>query len=92
MNQEDDAMTRILLSYVGLLAERHAYGPSDGFELLLWDDLLLKQPTLVSAQEKTELVNLIIRSNSWVSFDLNTGMLELIDIDAWADVLGNRDH
>jgi hypothetical protein len=30
--------------------------------------------------------------DAWVSFNVDTGMLELIDIDAWADVLEHRDH
>jgi hypothetical protein len=92
MNQDDCTLSRLLLSYVGLLAERHAYGPGDGFEFLLWDDLLLKQPTLVSREEKKELVNLIIRTDAWVSFNLQTGMLQLIEIDDWRIVLDNRDH
>ena len=92
MNQDDCTLTRLLLSFVGLMAERHAYGPGDGFEFVLWDDLLLKQPTLVSTEEKQELVSLIIRMDAWVSFNVDTGMLELIDIDAWADVLEHREH
>jgi hypothetical protein len=92
MSRDDCTMTRLLLSYVGLLGERHAYGPGDGFEFVLWDDLLLKEPTLVSREEKKEIVNLIIRTNAWVSFNVDTGMLELIDIDAWRIVLENRDH
>ena len=92
MNRDDCTLTRLLLSYVGLLGERHAYGPGDGFEFLLWDDLLLKQPTLVSREEKKELVSLIIRTDAWVSFNMQTGMLQLIDIDAWRIVLENRDH
>jgi hypothetical protein len=92
MNRDDCTLTRLLLSFVGLLAERHAYGPGDGFEFLLWDDLLLVKPTLVSIEEKTELVSLIIRMNAWVGFNVDTGMLELIDIEAWADVLEHRDH
>jgi hypothetical protein len=92
MNQDDCTLSRLLLSFVGLLAECHAYGPGDGFEFVLWDDLLLKQPTLVSREEKKELVNLIIRTEAWVSFNLETGMLQLIDIDAWRIVLEHRDH
>ena len=92
MNRDDCTLTRLLLSYVSLLAEPHAYGPGDGFEVLLWDDLLLKQPTLVSPEEKQELVSLIIRTDAWVSFNLDTGMLQLIDIDAWRIMLENRDH
>jgi hypothetical protein len=92
MNKDDCTLTRLLLSFVGLLAERHAYGPGDGFEFFLWDDLLLKKPTLVSLEEKKELVSLIIRTNAWVSFNLDTGMLQPIEIDAWSIVLENRDH
>ncbi len=92
MNHEDCTLAQLLLSYVGLLAERHSYAPGDNFELLLWDDLLLAKPTLVSAEEKNELVSLIIRTDAWVSFNLETLMLQLIDIDAWRIVLENRDH
>jgi hypothetical protein len=92
MSRDDCTLARLLLSYVALLAERHAYGPGDNFELALWDDLLLVKPTLVSIDEKKELVSLIIRTDAWVSFNLQTGMLQLIDIDAWRIVLENRDH
>jgi hypothetical protein len=92
MSQDDCTLARLLLSYVGLIAELHSYGPGDGFEFLLWDDLLLTKPTLVSLDEKHELVSLIIRCDAYVTFNLQTGMLQLIDIDAWRIVLENRDH
>jgi hypothetical protein len=92
MIRDDCTLSRLLLSYVGLLAERHSYGPGDNFELILWDDLQLAQPGIVSIDEKNELVNLIIRCDAWVAFNLDTGMLQLIDIDAWRIVLENRDH
>jgi hypothetical protein len=92
MNRNDCTLARLLLSYVSLLAERHSYGPGDNFELLLWDDLQLAKPTLVSLDEKKELISLIIRTDAWVSFNLDTSMLQLIDIDAWRIVLENRDH
>jgi hypothetical protein len=92
MSQEDCTLHRLLLSYVSLMAERHAYGPGDNFEFLLWDDLLLAQPKLVSIEEKHELVGLIIRTDAWVTYDVESGMCRLIDIDAWADVLEHRDH
>jgi hypothetical protein len=57
MIQDDCTLSRLLLSFVGLLAERHAYGPSDGFEFVLWDDLLLentpRQHILYSGGELT---------------------------------------
>jgi hypothetical protein len=92
MNRDDCTLAKLLLSFVGLLAERHAYGLGDGLEFVLWDDLLLVKPTLVSTEEKKELVSLIIRTDAWVSFNLEIGMLQLIDIDAWRIVLANRDH
>ena len=92
MIRDDCTLSRLLLSYVGLLAERHSYGPGDNFELILWDDLQLAQPRIVSIDEKNELVSLMIRCDAWVAFNLDTGMLQLIDIDAWRIVLENRDH
>jgi len=92
MIRDDCTLSRLLLSYVGLLAERHSYGPGDNFELILWDDLQLAQPGIVSIDEKNELVSLMIRCDAWVAFNLDTGMLQLIDIDAWRIVLENRDH
>jgi hypothetical protein len=92
MSREDCTLHRLLLSYVSLMAERHAYGPGDNFEFLLWDDLLLAKPTLVSIEEKHELVSLIIRTDAWVTYDVERRMLRLIDIDAWRIVLENRDH
>jgi hypothetical protein len=92
MSQDDCTIGGILLNYVSLLAELNTYGPGDGFEFKLWDDLLLEKPTLVEPDIKQELVSLIIRTDSWVSFNLETGMLQLIDIDAWRIVLENRDH
>jgi hypothetical protein len=92
MNADDGTLHQLLLSYVSLLAERHAYGPGDNFELLLWDDLMRAQPTLVSLDEKKELVSLIIRTDAWVSFNLDIGMLQVIELDAWRIMLENRDH
>jgi hypothetical protein len=31
-------------------------------------------------------------SDHWVSFNMQTGMLQLIDIDAWRSLLERRDH
>jgi hypothetical protein len=91
MNRDDSTRAQLLLSYVGLLAERHAYGPGDAFEFALWDDLKRDPPTLVSIAERNELIALSIQCDAWVSFNVHTGMLQLIDIDAWPIVLENRD-
>jgi hypothetical protein len=92
VSPHDGTRRRLLLSYVSLLAERHAYGPADGFEFRLWDDLLRAQPTLVSLDEKYELVSLIMRTDAWVTYDLASGRLQLIDLDAWRIMLEHRDH
>jgi hypothetical protein len=92
MSRDDDTLRKLLVSYVGLLAERHACGPGDGFEFRLWDDLHRPKPTLVSGDEKDELISLIIRTDAWVTFNLKRAMLQFIDLDAWRIVLKNRDH
>jgi hypothetical protein len=92
MSDRDGTIRDLLLSYVGLLAERHAYGPGEGFEYALWDDLLRPAPTLVSEEERAELVDLVLMSGCWVSFDLQTGMLQLLDVRDWASLLERRDH
>jgi hypothetical protein len=88
----ENTLQNLLLSYVVLVLERNGYGPGDNGEFRLWDDLLKKEPELVSREEKQELVSLIIRLDQWVSFNVSTGMLQLIDIDAWRIMLENRDH
>jgi hypothetical protein len=92
MRDEGCTIRQLLWSYVGFLAERHAYGPGEGFEYALWDDILLPVPTLVSREEWAELASLVIRSGCWVSFNIKTGILQLIDIDAWRSLLECRDH
>jgi hypothetical protein len=92
MRDRDRTIRELLLSYVGLLAERHAYGPGEGFEYALWDDLLRPAPTLVSEDERGELVDLVLMSGCWVSFDLQTGMLQLLDVRDWVSLLERRDH
>jgi hypothetical protein len=74
------------------MAERHSYGPGENFEFLLWDDLLLKKPALVSLEEQMELIALIIRTDAWVTYDFETCMWRLIELDAWRIMLENRDH
>jgi hypothetical protein len=92
MDEQIRKMRELLLSYVGLLAERHLYAPGDNFEYVLWDDLLKKNPELVDREEKAEIVTLIIRTDAWVTFDVDSGMFALIDIDAWRLLLQKRGH
>jgi hypothetical protein len=92
MGKEDCTLHRLLLSYVGLLAERHAFAPGDAFEYQLWDDIKRKKPTLVSKSEQKELVALSIRTDAWVTYNVDTRMFELVEMDAWCDMLRHRDH
>jgi hypothetical protein len=89
---ERETMQKLLLSYVGLMAERHAHGPGEGFEYKLFDDLLRPTPTLVSAEEKDELTYLAESLQQWVSFDVETGMLQLVDFSEWEELLKRRGH
>jgi hypothetical protein len=88
----EQTLHTLLLSYVALILERHGDRPGDNGEFRLWDDLFLPKPTLVSSDEQHELISLIIRTDAWVTFDLDVGRLQLIDIDAWRLVLEHRDH
>jgi hypothetical protein len=92
MSDEECTIRQLLLSYVALLAERHAYAPDENFEYALWDDLLLKKPTLVSVDEKKELITLIVRGDVWVTYDYDSRMFKLIDIDDWRILLKHRSH
>ena len=84
----------LLLSYIGLMAERHSYGPDEGFEYKLWDDLKRGQgkTQLVSDAEASELVWLAMEIDCWVTYHLETAMFQLIDIDEWHEVLEKRGH
>jgi hypothetical protein len=85
---------QLLLSYIGLLAEKHAYRPGDGFEYKLWDDLAdhYDAPTLVSPAERDELVTPMLHTHCWVTYDLEAGTWQLIDIDEWKRLLEKRGH
>lgn len=92
MSKEDCTLHRFLLSYVGLLAQRHAFGPNDAFEYRLWDDLKRVQPQLVSKEEQQELKQLNIRTDCWVAYNVETGMFQLVDMSAWRILLEHREH
>jgi hypothetical protein len=77
----------LLLQYVGLLAERHAYRPEDGFEFELWRDVLNDTHALVSEAESAELTSLVLRTASWVSYDFEAGRLQLIGLREWQALL-----
>jgi hypothetical protein len=82
------------LSYVSLLAERNAYGPDENFEYALWDELHQdpQRLTLASREERNELIFLIINTDSWVAYNMDMGMFQLIDMDAWMSLFSKRGH
>jgi hypothetical protein len=91
---ETDKMKALLLSYVGLMAERNAFAPGDNFEYLLWDTLhgLIKDTTYVSLEEGTEIIWLATQTDSWVTYNDETRMFELIDLDEWEALVKKRGH
>jgi hypothetical protein len=89
-----ETMKSLLLSYITLTAERNSYGPGDGYEYILWDDLHgdLKHTQYVSEAEAKEIIYLVIQTDCWVTFNLESGVFQLIDIDAWMLLLAKRGH
>jgi hypothetical protein len=94
MSDNQEIKRQLLLSYVSLLAERHAYGPEENFEYRLWDDLKRGQgkTRLVSDEEAAEIVYLAIETDSWICYNAETGMFQRIDMDAWMLLLEKRGH
>jgi hypothetical protein len=94
MSDEHQKMKALLLSYVSLMAERNSFGPGDNFEYLLWDELhgLIPDAKYVSAEEGHEIIFLATNTDSWVAYNDDTRMFELIDMDEWEDLLSKRGH
>jgi hypothetical protein len=82
-----DTEKTLLLSYIGLLAERHAFRPTEGFEFKLWRDLANKTYRLVSQDEVKDLAVLVQATQCWVTGNLETGKFELIDLRSWYTLL-----
>jgi hypothetical protein len=94
MSDETQNMKELLLSYVSLIAERHRFGPGDNFEYLLWDDLhgRFEDTKCVSFDEGHEIIALAVNADSWVAYNDETRMFELIDMDAWEALLSKRNN
>jgi len=94
MSDESQKMKELLLSYMGMVAERNAFGPGENFEYLLWDDLngKFEDTKYVSIEEGVEIIFLATQSDSWVAYNDDTRMFELIDMDAWKELLSKRGH
>jgi hypothetical protein len=94
MRDELQTMKELLLSYVGLIAERNAFAPGDNFEYRLWDTLhgRFEDTQYVSFDEGHEIIFLATQTASWVTYNEETRMFELIDMDEWEDLLSKRGH
>ncbi len=71
---------RLLLTSVERLAERQGDGPGDGFEYPLWDALGLDDSPLLSGDERDHLRALVVLTQGWVVYNLETARLEPIDL------------
>jgi hypothetical protein len=91
---DEDKMKEILLSYVGLMAERNAFAPGDNFEYVLWDDLhgQISDTKYVSVDEGMEIIFLATQTESWVTYNDETRMFELIDLDEWEALVKKRNN
>jgi hypothetical protein len=87
-------MKALLLSYVSLLAERNSFAPGDNFEYRLWDTLqgTFEETRYVSIDEGVEIVYLAVQTDSWVTYNDDTRMFELIDMREWEALLSKRGH
>jgi hypothetical protein len=94
MSDETQKMKELLLSYVSLIAEGNAFGPGDNFEYLLWDDLhgRLEDTKYVSLDEGNEIIFLAVNTDSWVAYNDDTRMFEIIDMHEWEELLSKRHH
>jgi hypothetical protein len=94
MSDEQQKMKALLLSYVSLIAERNAFGPGDNFEYLLWDDLhgAFEDTKYVSFDEGHEIIALAVQTDSWVAYNDDPRMFELIDMTEWQELLSKRNN
>jgi hypothetical protein len=92
MRDEQRKMKALLLSYVSLLAGRNGFAPGDNFEYRLWDTLqgTFEATEYVSIDEGVEIVYLAVETDSWVTYNDDTRMFELIDMDEWKALLRKR--
>jgi hypothetical protein len=94
MSDETQNMKELLLSYVSLIAERNSFAPGDNFEYLLWDTLhgRFEDTQYVSLDEGHEIVALAVNADSWVTYNDDSRMFELIDMREWEELLKKRGH
>lgn len=87
-------MKELLLSYISLTAGRNGYAPGDHFEYRLWDTLhgKFEDTKYVSLEEGEEIVWLAVQTNCWVTYNGETRMFEVIDLDEWEELMTKRGH
>jgi len=92
MSDESQTMKELLLSYISLMAERHGFAPGDNFEYRLWDTLhgSFADTQYVSLDEGAEIIYLAVETDSWVTYNDETRMFELIDLDEWEELIKKR--
>jgi hypothetical protein len=94
MSDTQAQMQALLLSYIALMAERNSFGPGDNFEYKLWDTLhgSFADTDYVTLEEGAEIIYLATQTESWVTYDLDSSMFKLIDMDEWEELLSKRGH
>jgi hypothetical protein len=94
MSDEQQKMKALLLSYISLMAERNSLAPGDNFEYLLWDELhgLTTDAKYVSIEEGAEIIWLATNTDSWVAYNDDTRMFDIIDMDEWEELVKKRGH
>jgi hypothetical protein len=87
-------MRGLLLSYIGLILGRNGFAPEENFEYLPWDTLhgSFKDTRYVSIEEGDEIIRLAVMTDSWVTYNDETRIWELIPMDEWEQLLAKRQH
>jgi hypothetical protein len=91
---DEQKMKELLLSYVSLTAGRNGFAPGDNFEYLLWDTLhgTFEDTKYVSFDEGKEIIWLAVQTYCWVTYNDETRMFELIDLDEWEEIIKKRNN
>jgi hypothetical protein len=94
MSDTHAQMRALLVRYIRAIAERNGFGPGENFEYKLWDTLhgRFEDTDDVTLDEGQEIVWLAVETDCWVTYNHETGRFELIDMDAWEDLLSKRGH
>ena len=91
---EEHKMKELLLSYISLTAGRNGFAPVYNFEYKLWDTLhgTYEDTQYVTLEEGKEIVWLAVETDCWVTYNDETRMFELIDLDEWEALVKKRNN